>query len=301
MGSVTVEDALASFVVAGRADGLSERTLSWYEMVVRAAFADGLTGEVGVVVTLQKLRTFLAELRARHSEKRPDRLISPATVRGYTRGLKRFCHWLHEEGYLAENPASRLRLPKAPKRTPKGIVLDDLRRMVAVADVRERALMYFLIDTGCRAGEVCGLTMNGLDITNGTATVIGKGNKERVVYLVESTRAALRAWFIARSEEKARSHVFCGIRGPLTPVGLYQVLKRVAARAGVSERWNPHAFRHAYAREHLLNGGDLASLADLLGHEDVQTTQVYSVFTRAELRQQHARCSPAGRLEKQPS
>jgi len=74
-------------------------------------------------------------------------------------------------------------------------------------------------------------------------------------------------------------------------------LKRVVARVGVTERWNTHAFRHAYAREHLLNGGDLAFLVDLLGYEDVQITKIYSTFTSVELQRQHARCSPAAHLE----
>ncbi len=294
---ISIEFALATFIVAGRAEGLSKRTLAWYEMIVRDTFASDLGEDVTAAVTLPVLRSFLADLRGRKSKKRPDRDISPATVRTYARGLKRFCGWLHQEGYLSVNPAARLRLPKAAKRIPKGVCLADIRRMVAVADVRERALIYFLIDTGCRAGEVCGLLLSQVDLAAGTAVVVGKGDKERTVYLVGPTLIALRAWLVARSESKAAGHVFHGIRGPLLPVGLYQVLKRVAARAGVAERWNTHAFRHAYAREHLLNGGDLASLADLLGHEDVQTTKIYSTFTGAELQRQHARCSPAAHLE----
>ena len=291
-----VSEAVDRFLTACRATGLSGRTVEWYAMILRAALAETWAADVAAGVTVTGLRAFLAELRERRSVTRPARVLSAATVGGYVRGLRRFLRWLAEEGVLPVALASQLKVPRPAVRAPRGIGLADVRAMLAVADVRERALVMFLLDTGCRAGEVCGLRIGQLDLAGLTACVVGKGSRERRVFLVAATVAAVRAWLLVRPPGRAGEFVFCGQRGPLTPSGLYLICKRLAARAGVAGRWNPHAFRHAYAREHLLNGGDLASLSDLLGHADLQTTQVYATFAEAELARQHARCSPAGRL-----
>jgi integrase/recombinase XerC len=300
-----IMEAINEFLTACRAEGLSTRTVVWYDMCVRQMVQHLQIDDLQKLTTAD-LRNYLAALRERPSSTRPDRTLSSATVRGHARGIKRFCNWLVVEGYLPSNPAARIKLPKAPRLLPRGISLADLQVLLAVADVRERAVLMFLIDTGCRAAELCALELGDLDLVAGTAHVIGKGRKERSVYLVESTRCALRAWLLSRSqwvrgvaaqpERLETPKVFVGQRGPLTVPGLRQILKRLARRAGVNGRCNPHAFRHALAREYLLNGGDLASLADILGHEDVQTTKIYSGFSTVELHKLHDRNSPAGRL-----
>jgi len=130
--------------------------------------------------------------------------------------------------------------------------------------------------------------------TQGLALVRGKGSRERFVFLEEPTVVALRAWQAA--QEPPADRVFTGQRGPLTPNGAYQILKRLKDRAGVSGRCHPHAFRHAFGREWIMSNGDLSSLSDELGHSDISVTRIYSVLPLPRRREKHSRHSPATRL-----
>jgi site-specific recombinase XerD len=182
---------MLTFLTACRAAGLSPRTTNWYEDILHAL--EETTHRPLLELHTTDLRTYLADLRARHSRVRPDRQISPATVRAHARAIKRFYNWCHQEDLLANNPAARLQLPKLPQATPRGATLTDIRRMLAIADVRDRAILMLLLDTGCRAAELCALHIQDIDLHAGAAQVIGKGSKERTVYLVRPTQCALAA------------------------------------------------------------------------------------------------------------
>jgi len=298
-------DALDDFLLALQADGLSPNTVRWYKEKLRRVIA--AIGEDKPVeeVSIRDLRAFVADLRARKSRYSDHRFrpevsggLSPSCIHGYVKAIRRFFRWLVAEGVITENPAARLKLPKLPKQTPKGVALEDIRKLLEAArgNPRDYALLLFLIDTGCRVGEICGLTIEDLNLAEGMARVQGKGRKERVVMFGEVTARALAQWLEVRPAGKGDA-VFPGKQGALTPDGVRMVLRRLKKKAGVTGRCNPHSFRHAFAREYLLNGGDLASLADLLGHADVGVTKdFYSVFTRHELKEKHCRHSPLKRV-----
>ena len=301
-----LRDALDDFLLALQADGASPNTTRWYKeklrRVVEAIGEDKPVEEVSI----HDLRAFVADLRARKSRYSDHRFrpevrggLSPSCIHGYVKAIRRFFRWLVAEGVIEENPAARLKLPRLPRQPPKGVSLSDVRKLLgAASNPRDYALVLFLIDTGCRVGEICGLRMGDLALAEGMARVRGKGRKERVVMFSEVTAEALAAWLELRPD--GWDEIFVGTRGPLTPDGVRQVLRRLKRKAGVTGRCNPHSFRHAFAREYLLNGGDLASLADLLGHADVGVTkEFYSVFTRQELKEKHRRHSPLRRLFEQ--
>jgi site-specific recombinase XerD len=152
--------------------------------------------------------------------------------------------------------------------------------------INNYALLLFLADTGCRVGGLVGLCLADVDLGGRSALVTEKGGKSRYVFFGEQTRAALGAWFSVRPAGMDR--VFVGQRGPLTVFGVNQILSKLKRRAGVSGHVNPHAFRHGFAKRYLVNGGDLASLADLMGHTDVGVTKAsYAVFLTDELQRKH--------------
>ncbi len=288
---------VADFLTSCRAAGLSPKTITWYSDILHVwcAFV-GQRDWRDPRVT----REFLAELQARseryssHPRRRKVRGgLSPFTLRGYVRGIRRFFNWLVAEGELDANPAQRLPMPKKPQLLPKALLGVDFEQLLAATKTaRDRAILRVLRETGMRAGELCQLKLGDVDLQTGIVSLVGKGNKQRYAFLLPATVAAVRAWLDARGRVSQEAPLFETLRGPMTIGAVENLLRRLARRARVTGHCNAHAFRHAFGRDYVLKGGDLASLADLLGHADIETTKLYSRFTVAELQELHRRHSP---------
>ncbi len=309
-----LSEAIQALLVATRADGRSERTVDSYEQRLRDFLA--FLGDRPVdQITVHDVRGYAAHLRSRKeryvdhpARERKSGGLSPFTVASHLRAVKRLFNWLVEEEIIAESPARRVKLPKPGRREPKAISREDFLKLLKASEGdelwqrRARALLLFLADTGCRRGGVEYLRVDDIDLEQRLARVTEKGNKTRLVPFSEVTREALEAWLEVRPENKG-PWLFTSL-GPkgkdrLTGDGIRQVLDRLARRAGVKGPVNPHSFRHAFAREYLLNGGDLATLADLLGHSTVQVTwEYYSIFRIRELQKRHEQFSPVANLGK---
>ena len=170
-----------------------------------------------------------------------------------------------------------------------------------VEGTRNRAILAFLTDTGCRSGGLRGLTLDRLDIQAGRALVLEKGERARFVPFKDLTAALLTQWLAVRPTKT--DVVFCSLGSryigqPLTASGLHQMLERLALKAGVTGRFNAHSFRHGFAREFLLKGGDTGLLSRLMGHSSVDVTiQSYGVFEFNELLKAHSQFSPISTLE----
>jgi len=162
-----------------------------------------------------------------------------------------------------------------------------------VAGQRDRAILCFLADTGCRLNGLITLTLERLELADRRALVHEKGDTDRIVVFTIYTKHMLRQWLDVR--DSATEYVFCSLRTGerLTDSGINQLLKRLKQKAGVKGRVNPHSFRHNFAREYLRNGGDLATLAKLMGHSNINTTAMYyAVFDIDELTDLHEQFSP---------
>lgn len=297
---------MSEFLLACRADGLSGATVAWYEWHLGATFKrllDQAVDQVQVTV----IRQYLADLRAETSHyrggKRAEGGLSSETLRGRIRALKAFFNWCQREYQLeaSANPMLRIRMPPRSNKVPKAIALDDLRRMFestgdSLAGIRDRAILAFLADTGCRAGGLLSLQIPNLYVDQGRAVLHEKGDRTRAVPFTKYTAELLRAWLAVHPGQT--SAVFCTLgteryATPLTMTGLNEILRRLKKRAGITGRVNPHSFRHGFAREYLANGGDLATLARLMGHSDVSVTaSFYAVFTDGELAARHELYSP---------
>lgn len=312
---MTLAEAVERLLVATVADGRSPRTVRDYRQK--------LTGLVEFLgpgceidrISAHDLRRYVASLRGQQRRYRSHVYrgeiagpLSPATIAGSIRAIKRLFSFLEADQVISENPARALRAPRMTKgREPKAISKADFVRLLHAAsgdepaEVRDRALLLFLADTGARVGGLVGLELDDLDLGQSMAWVTEKGNKRRAVYLSGETVAALQAWLLVRPAASSQA-VFTSLyktRGGLTREGVTLVLRRLKQRAGVTGPVNPHAFRHAFAREYLRNGGDLATLSDLMGHSDIQVTATsYAVFLPDELRERHRRFSPVAQLSK---
>lgn len=296
-------DHIAAFIMHCRAIGLSPHTIVWYESKLRVwSEFIGSRDWRDLLVT----REFLADLRVRdvryaaHPMRSPKAgAFSENTIRAYVRAIRRFGNWAVEEGLVAESPARLLKLPRAPKLIPRGITADDFEKLLAAATTpRDRALLFVLRDTGCRAAEIAGLRIGDLDLERGTVKVLGKGSQERIAFLSPATCEEIGRWLANRGCLQPGDAVFVTSKGAFRSVTINEVLKRLSKAAGVCGRVNPHSFRHAFARDWLLSGGDLPSLSQVLGHSDINTTRVYASFAVTELQELHRRHSPVGQRTK---
>lgn len=306
-----LSEAIEALAVATVADGRSLKTATTYRSKLGQLVA--FLGDVSVdQVTVNDLRRFVAHLRQRETRyadtsARPEIEggLSMATISGHVRSFKRLFNWLYTEELITNNPAKRIKVPKASRDEPKAYDMEDLQRLLEAtagddpADVRNRAIILFLADTGCRVAGVAGLKLTDLDMRQRIAKVTEKGSKIRKVPFSQPTATALGAWLAVRPADTP--YVWSGVsrssRDHLSAEGIRQMLKRVGRKAGVKGPVNPHSFRHGFAREYLLSGGDLATLADLLGHSDVQVTwNSYAIFRTAELQAKHEQHSPIARM-----
>jgi len=273
----------------------ADSTRSWYQARLGALveFTCDVEIEELTISILRRWRASLLQRDGRWSDHptRPEKEggLSPWTVRGYMRAVRAFCNWCVREGLLISSPAARLRLPPKPQNPPKAVSPEDVVSMLEVADVRDRAIVCVLAATGCRVGGLCDLRLSDLELEHQPARAMvrekGRGGKKaRLVFFGPQTVASLRAWIVIRPDNGGDDHVFLGQRGPLTEGGVYQILRRLAKKAGIKGRFNPHAFRHAFARGALENGADLGTVSQLLGHSGIGVTnEFYARWSVEEL------------------
>ena len=307
-------EAITMLCDATSSEGRSQRTVDGYRGGL-GYLVDHLGDRDVATITLADLRGYAAALRARGErfadhEYAPTKAggLSPFTVANYLRSVKRLFNWLFEEGLLEANPAARLKNPVPTRREPKAASMDDIAAILAataghdLVNLRDRALILFLIDTGCRAGGICGLTLDDVNLEGRAARVTEKGERTRMLPLSPATVTALRTWLDVRPAGSPWVWVTLGPRikrVQLDEDGLGEVLRRLKKVAGITGRVNPHSFRHAFAREWLRNGGDLGTLSSMLGHADpAVTVRFYAVFTDFELGEFHERFSPLHKLVK---
>lgn len=248
------------------AEGKAERTCTLYLQGVRF-FSDWLRdrGQPADLAHLTRanIRDWLAELGASRA---------PATVRTRYRALHRFCGWLVDEDELEEHPMLKLAQPPMPA-TPVPVLTDaELAALLkacsgkAFDDVRDTAILRLLLDCGMRVAELCGLTVEGVDLDNGYALVTGKGSKVRPVYMSARTVAAVDKYKRRRAGHRW-SHLdalLLSQRGAMTPDGVRSRLEVLGQRAGVGGL-HPHRFRHTWAHDFLMSGGQERDLKRLAG------------------------------------
>lgn len=269
---------------------LSPKTQSWY-LDALTVFASWCAQEH---ISLEKLRAvdirrYLDEQRKRINP-RTGQPLSTYTVHGYAESIKVFLNFcVREEGLdelVSEKLPRRIEMPKVDIRVIPSFTDDQIRRLLGACSreldpalaYRNRAIVSVLLDTGCRAGELGGLTLDAVHITPYDAfiRVFGKGRHEREIGLGKEARAALHKYITRyRKAPKEERHVFISQKGkPLTVSGLGQLIQRLGEWARV-DGTHCHRFRHTFATRYLAAGGDIYKLSRLLGHASVSITENY--------------------------
>lgn len=249
-------------------------------------------------VTAADLRRWYEWVKNRPSRKDPSKRLSPWTVDHYGRALKSFFSHLHAVGHIEDNPACHLHLPSLPEKSKKEIGAGDIEKMVAKSrfDVRDHAIVLILRDSGVRVSGLVSMRISGVHVEEngegklaGRAFVESKGYKSRWIFFGDAACRAVQLYIESRPHD-APDELWLSKRGgtPLTTSGIYQLLHRVADRAGV-DRWNPHAFRHALAKRLLEEGANPEMVRRILGHKDVHTTlSMYVTYDEVELQEKYA-------------
>lgn len=288
-----VTDELA---IATRAEGRSPRTVEAYREKLR--HLTRFLGDPPIeAVTVGDLRRFLAAQR--------DKGLSEFTIKSRVRALKRLWNFAEAEGIIENNPTKRIKTPNPESNEPKAVSWPDFLALLKtteagdLADVRDRAVLFFLLDTGCRVGGLCGLRVDDLDLERRRAKVCEKGNKTRFVFFEEPTAQALVDWLEARPQDRGDwlFTSFGGKSDKLTMRGVSHMLARRGKQAGCKGPHNPHAFRHAFAINYVMDGGDIGTLSKLMGHGDVSVTiRYYGRYALGDLQEKHGRHSPIAKL-----
>lgn len=221
--------------------------------------------------------------------------IKRLTQSYYVIALRNFLKYLAKRDIKAL-AAEKIELPKTPSRQIETLEYADLERLLAAPKgaslraLRDKAILETFFSTGLRLAELCALPRY-IDLKRGEISVRGKGDKIRVVFLSDSAREAIRQYLAKRGD--ADEKLFVSIDksgkaiGPVTPRSVQRMVATRAKEAGIAKPIHAHLLRHSFATDLLMNGADLRSVQELLGHANISTTQVYTHLTNKALREVH--------------
>ena len=229
-------------------------------------------------VTSEQITEYLGFVTSKGLSKRSTaRLLS---------SLRSYFDWCVEEGDVKENPCDRVDAPKLGKYLPAVLSLEEVTAILESVDLkkpfgkRDRAILEVLYGCGLRVSEAANLRISHVYLDEGFVNVIGKGDKQRLVPLGEVAADAIRAYLPDRpvpAERKYEDYLFLNRFGkPLSRISIFNLVKDQAMAAGIQKEISPHTFRHSFATHLIENGADLRIVQEMLGHESILTTEIYT-------------------------
>lgn len=267
---------IKKYIATKRLEGKSERTLDRYRPEIER-MVNGINKKIPDI-TCFDLRFYLAMYKE-------TRKISNRTLENMRKTISSFFTWLYDEGFIPTNPSkqlSKIKYEKIAKKPFSPIEREKIKN--ACTSARDLALTEFLYATGLRVSEVVSLNIDNIDFISREATVIGKGSKERKFYLSEVCSLYLKQYLQSRNDSNPA--LFVSRKAPfnrLAKEGIEHAVKRVGKLAGV-ENVHPHRFRRTLASDLVRKNVPIQDVAEILGHSDLRTTQVYVSLDQATVK-----------------
>lgn len=235
-----------------------------------------------------------------------DRGMSPRSMARKSSSLKGFYKFLLREGHVQDDPTELLERPKIGRALPKVLSLEEIEKILEQPDlstpfgIRDRAILEILYATGIRESELIDLQLGNLNATAEFITVIGKGDRERIVPVGSYAIMAVNEYLNkARNElckDISERTLFLNPYGKkMSRMGLWKIVKKYALKAGIGRPVSPHVFRHSCATHMLEGGASIIAVQEMLGHVDVSTTQIYTHLTGKDLKNIHRQAHPRGK------
>lgn len=270
----------------------SRKTRENYERYLKKFIEFGkIKSETDITAdAIKEFRLHLARL-----ENYKDENLKKSTQSYYVIAIRNFLKFLIKNDYPVLSP-DKIELPKIPTRQVEILEYDELERLLAapkgddLKTLRDKAILETLFSTGLRISELCALNRY-LDLEKAEFTVRGKGSKLRVVFISDNTKKILKNYLDKRTD--AEEAMFISLTKATNPKVIGRIIPRTVQRlvdtysrkAGIAKKVHPHQLRHSYATDLLVNGADLRSVQELLGHANIATTQIYTHLTNKELKE----------------
>ena len=279
--------------------GLSRNTLEAYRgdllQFGRFLHARARTAETAAAPDIAEFLGSLTNSNGEHA--------SPATIHRKSACLRSFYRHLRREGVRESDPTTALSAPRRGRRLPQVLTRGEISKLLdqpagdGPPDLRDRALLEIMYACGLRASEVISLELADVDLEAQVLRARGKGAKERIVPIGSTAIRAVRAYLERGRPElvhgRPERQLFVNFRGTmLTRQGLYKIVQRHAAQAGLEGKMSPHTLRHTFATHLLAGGCDLRSVQEMLGHADVATTQLYTHLSSERLKDVYFKAHP---------
>lgn len=248
--------------------------------------------------TVSDVRRFVMELMG-------PRKYSASSVRRKIAALRSFFSLQKREGRRADNPAQDVPPPKAPKRLPHVMSEREVGKLLRTrvagktefARLRDLAMMELLYASGIRRAELVGLNISDVDLDRRLMRVIGKGNKQRTVFINRASADAIRNYLGVRPRTPDEALFISRRKTRMSHRQAWVIFRQFAELAGLTQHVTPHVMRHSFATHLLENGADLMTIKELLGHESLSTTQIYTNVSLEHMRRSYEEAHPRDRSE----
>lgn len=279
--SSTLDKQITIFLAAKKIDGLSARTIKNYRELL-SAFALQMDKPAAKIST-DDIRAYIGNLA--------ERGLKDSSIQTYVNTLRSFFGWLDTEDLIKKNPMRKIKSLKVDRmRARRPLTAEQLERLRdGCRTYKEKALVEFLVSSGCRLGEVVGIRADAVNWQERSVVVLGKGSKERTVYFSVRAKLMLQEYL---GQRKGGEALFTNSRapyGPMTPRAVEKALQKIGERAGETRRIHPHILRHTFASNALNAGMDITIIQHLLGHTDPKTTLIYAELAPRTIRYEYER------------
>ena len=309
---ITLENAIQQFLVDQELKGNTEKTINFYDNCLRY-YKDFAGSNINVKdITIGNLNEYLLMLKKRpmlenHPYKpKQDRPIDNVSIQTYIRAVRSLLGWLYREGYIETNLQEKYKLPKATKKVVEILSDEEIELLMKTMKtttemgLRNSCIVALMLDCGLRRNEALSLDVNNVHISQGILKVAGKGQKERIVPMGVYTKKLLLKYissYRSKPEFDTNKLFLSKDYSEMSENAIKQLFTRLRKRTNI-DRLHPHILRHTFATKYLMNGGDIFSLQQILGHTDLSMVRKYSHLASAYIVNNHKAFSPLDNLYK---